>query len=186
LLPESKSNALEETKSRFTSNTVRDKSLLVLKLVSTIPHTSLILAKKIQSHSLFLISATKLTQIEEDASYTPIKLPSMSLVQLTSSQNFLPRLLSNQLQAWLSCQVISSRPLSRVVILSKIQLESCQKSTAQICQHQSRRDIRLKVLPDFHVMTEKLPILSSATSSSFTALIQIRQLNLESKAQVKS
>ena len=118
LLPESKSNALEETKSRFTSNTVRDKSLLVLKLVSTIPHTSLILAKKIQSHSLFLISATKLTQIEGDASYTPIKLPFMSLVQLTSSQNFLPRLLSNQLQVWLFCQVISSRLLSRVVILS--------------------------------------------------------------------
>jgi hypothetical protein len=99
LLLESKSNALEETKLRFTSNMERDKNLLVLKHASITPHTSLILVKKTQFHSLFLISATKLIQIERDASYTLTKLLSMSLVQLTSSQNFLQRLLSNQFQA---------------------------------------------------------------------------------------
>lgn len=100
-----------------------------------------------------------------------------------SCQSCIPRSLSSQLAPLLSCQVTRSRCLSIPITLNKIHIEWCQRSTTQICHLQSKRDTKFKMWSDFHVMTERLPILPYAKTSSSIVLIQTSDLDFKFKEQ---
>jgi len=144
-----------------------------------------------RSHSQFLISATKPTLTERDASCMLSKLPCLSVIKQHQnywSQKYMPRFnLPASTQKWLFFQETRSKLVWPHLTPTKKPLDFLQKSTAQPCLHQLRRDINwATVLPDSHVTIERLQTLSNVKISLFIAPKQIRESAFQFKAQEMS